>query len=171
MKPTFRPLALKAFAAAHGLPLLLGVQLAYASSTVAAGAGPVEAKAYLDFSIGVPKVMQLRLVGHPLALEVTAEDVARGEITVSGSALDLLVNDRLGYVLRAEILGAVFTAVRINGLAAPVVVTRDAALLRMPTMVGRPKPAPMPVEYRLQLAADAVPGRYAWPVSLTIQEP
>jgi hypothetical protein len=170
MRPTSRSLALKAFAAAHGLPLLLGVQLAYASSTLAGGAGPV-AKAYLDFSIGVPKVMQLRLVGHPLALDVTAADVARGEITVSGPALDLLVNNPLGYVLRAEILGAVFTAVRINGLAAPVVVTHDAALLRMPTMVGRPKPAPTPVEYRLQLAADALPGRYAWPVSLTIQEP
>jgi hypothetical protein len=171
MKAISTQFGFKAFVAAHGLPLLIGAQLACASSAAVTGNASLEARAAIDVSIVVPKVIQMRLLGHPAALDITAEDIARGEVTVTGPSLDLLVNDRLGYVLRAEILSAIFTAVRISGLASPVVVTGDAALLRMPSMVGRAKPAPVPVEYRLQLAAGIVPGRYAWPVSLTIQEP
>jgi hypothetical protein len=162
---------LKALVAAHGLPLLLAGELAYAASDMASGPASQQARASVDFSIAVPKVMQMRLIGHPAVLDISADDVARGEVTVSGPSLDLLVNDRFGYVLRAEIMNAIFTAVRITGLSSPVLVTQSAALLRMPTMVGRARPAPVPVEYKLQLAADTVPGRYPWPVSLTIQEP
>jgi hypothetical protein len=152
-----------------GMAMGFAAHEARAASDVAGNGA--SARAALDFAISIPKVMQLRLLGHPAALDISAEDIARGEVTVSGPSLDLLVNDRFGYVLRAEIVNAIFTAVRITGLASPVVVTQDPALLRMPTMVGRAKPAPVPVEYKLQLAADTVPGRYPWPVSLTIQEP
>jgi hypothetical protein len=41
----------------------------------------------------------------------------------------------------------------------------------MPSMVGKPRPAPYAVEYRLRLAAGTQPGTYAWPVSLSVEEP
>jgi len=143
----------------------------YAASDALSGAGAITAKASVDFLITVPRVMQMRLLGHPASLDITAEDIARGSVTVSGPRLDLLVNDRLGFVLRAELVNAVFSAARIVGLSAPITATAAGATLRMASMVGRPKPQPVAVDYELTLAADAVPGRYSWPVSLTLQEP
>ena len=131
---------------------------AAASSDLAQGGGP--ARAYVDFTIRVPRVALLKLVNHPATVEVTAEDIARGKIVVSGASLDLLVNNPLGYVLRADLMNAMFTAARIVNLPA-----------RMPTMVGKPRPAPIAVDYELSLAPDAQPGRYSWPVSLSVQDP
>ena len=143
---------------------------AWAASDAAIGHGAVAARASIDFQITVPRVMQMKLVAHPVAVDVTPEDVARGSIKVSGPALDLLVNDRLGYAIRAQIAGGAFSAVKISGLAQTVVATEAGASIRMASMVGKPRPAPMPVEYELQLAPDAQPGHYAWPVMLTLQQ-
>jgi hypothetical protein len=150
------------------LPL---AQLAFAASETISGAGPLAARASIDIAISIPRVMQMRLIGHPAMLDVTAEDIARGSITVTGPSIDLVVNDRAGYNLRAELVQAVFTAVRIAGLPVAMQATGTPAIARMPSMVGRPRPQPMPVAYELQLAADAVPGRYTWPVALSLQEP
>ena len=155
---------------AAGLALPLA-QLAVAASDTVSGPGTLAARASIDFAIAVPRMMQMRLISHPATLDVTAEDIARGTITVSGPSIDLLVNDRTGYNLRAELVSAVFTAVRIAGLPATVQATAAPAIVRMPSMVGRPRPQPIPVAYELQLASDAVPGRYSWPVALSLQEP
>ena len=155
-------------AAGLGLPL---AQLAFAASDTASGPGALAAHASIDVAVAIPKVMQMRLIAHPAALDVSAEDIARGSITVSGASIDLLVNDRAGYNLRAELASAVFTAVRIAGLPADVQAAGAPAIVHMPSMVGRPRPQPMPVAYELQLAAGAAPGRYTWPVALSLQEP
>ncbi len=148
----------------------LPAQLAVASSDAVTGAGALAARASVDVSITIPRVMQMRLIAHPAVLEVTADDVAAGKITVSGPSVDLLVNDRFGYVVRAEIVNAAFAAVRIAGLPAPLVATGAVATANMPSMVGRPRPQPYAVSYELQLASDAVPGRYSWPVALSLQQ-
>ncbi len=142
--------------------LLAAAPMAFGASGVATGAAGLTARTAIDFAITVPRVMQMKLLGHPAALLVTAEDIARGKITISGPSIELLVNDRLGYSVRAELMSAAFTAVRVIGLPLGI---------RMPSMAGRPKPAPVPIEYELQLAAGAQPGHYAWPVALSLQEP
>lgn len=144
---------------------------AHAASTVANGQGSLKASASLDFSIAVPHVMQLRLVGHPNAIEITADDIARGTVTVNGTALDLLVNDRSGYVIRAQLANGIFTAARVMGLPGALVAGAEAGTIHMASMVGRPRPAPMAVSYELQLAPGAQPGRYGWPVSLSLEQP
>ena len=146
-------------------------QLAFGASDSIAGTGALAARASIDIAIAVPRVMQMRLLGHPAMLDVTPEDIARGSITVSGPSIDLIVNDRAGYNLRAELVNAVFSAVRIAGLPASVQASAAPAIVHMPSMVGRPRPQAMPVAYELQLASDAVPGRYPWPVALSLQEP
>ena len=151
--------------------VVLSAQPLFAASDTLSGTGSLAARAAIDVSLTVPRVMQMRLLSHPAALDVTPEDIARGSITVSGPHLDLLVNDRLGFLLRAEVVNAVFTAAKIVGLPSPLTATSAGATLRMASMVGRPKPQPVAVDYELQLASDAVPGRYAWPVALTLQEP
>jgi hypothetical protein len=158
------------FLAAYILCVLAARPL-HAASEALSGAGALAAKASVDFTLNVPRVMQMRLLGHPASLDITAEDIARGSITVSGPRLDLLVNDRLGYVLRAEVVHAVFTAAKIMGLPSTLVATPAGASVRMASMVGRSRPQPVAVEYELQLASDAQPGRYPWPVALTLQQP
>jgi len=143
---------------------------AVAASGVTTGANGLASSAAIDFQVNVPRVMQMRLTGHPNVVQVTADDIARGTITVSGPQVDLLVNDRSGYTIRAELANAAFSAVKISGLSYPVVATQSGATIRMSSMVGRTKPAPMPVEYELQLAPGTQPGQYAWPVMLSLQQ-
>ena len=143
----------------------------YAASEVLSGASPLAARASLDFRLTVPRVMQMRLLGHPASLDITAEDIARGIVTVTGPRVDLVVNDRLGFVLRAELVNAVFSAAKIVGLPSQLVATAGGATARIASMVGRARPQPLDVRYELQLAPGAQPGRYAWPVALTLQEP
>ena len=150
--------------------LLALPQVALAASDVASGQGGLTARASIDFRITVPRVMQMKLVAHPAAIDITTEDIARGSVKVSGAALDLLVNDRNGYAIRAELAQGVFNSVKISGLASAVVASTSGALIHMASMVGKPKPAPMPVEYELQLAPDTQPGHYAWPVTLSLQQ-
>jgi hypothetical protein len=152
------------------LVVALAAQQARAASDVVASAQPV-ARASIDIAIVVPRVMHLRLLAHPAAIDVSADDIARGTLRVSGASLDILANDRFGYVLRAQLSSAAFSAARILGLPGALMPGGEAAMLRMPSMVGRPRPAPIAIEYELQLSPDAVPGRYAWPVALTLQDP
>jgi hypothetical protein len=143
---------------------------ASAASDVARDGGGVSARSAIDFAIQVPRVMRMRLQGHPAALDITADDIARGSVKVTGASLDLLVNDRLGYLIHADLAGGAFSAVKIVGLSSPVVATQAGASIRMDSMVGKPKPAPMAVEYELRLSPDAQPGHYAWPVTLSLQQ-
>ncbi|HLX25105.1 MAG TPA: hypothetical protein VKR38_17280 [Usitatibacter sp.] len=140
------------------------------ASGVSIGGAPL-ARASLDVSIVVPTVMQLHELARPASIDITAEDVARGKLTVTGSLLDLLVNSRGGYLIRARVVNAVVTAVSVIGLPGPLVATPDSATLPMASMVGRPKPAPLPVQYELQLSPGVQPGHYAWPVALTLEAP
>lgn len=164
LRPSTKALlgAVTGFGIAMGLP-----PGALAASAVADG-GSVRSS--LDFQVSVPRVMQMTLLAHPTSVEVTADDIARGSITVRGPAVDLLVNDRMGFAIRADISGAAFDAVKISGLASPVVATQQGATIHMASMVGRAKPTPMPVQYELQLAPGAQPGRYTWPVTLSLQQ-
>ena len=148
--------------------LLAATSTPYASSQVASGAGPLAARAHVDISVTVPRVMRLLLLDHPAWIPVSAEDVARGYVTVSGPRIDLLVNDRQGYAVRAELHGTAFTAARVSGLPAAVTATRGSTLAQMPTMVGRARPQPYRVTYELELAKDAVAGQHPWPVALTL---
>ncbi|HUL56564.1 MAG TPA: hypothetical protein VLT60_06170 [Usitatibacter sp.] len=140
-----------------------------AASSFVTGGGA--AGSSLDFSLVVPRVLQLRELSRPASIDISSDDVARGKVVVGGALLDLLANDPGGYVIRARVVNAVVSAVSIVGLPGPLVATSASATLRMATMVGRPKPAPVPVQYELQLSPDAAPGRYAWPVALTLENP
>lgn len=152
------------------LILVAGMPCAFAASSVSAGVASPGARASIDFSVNVPRVMQLKLLAHPNGIDITADDIARGTVKVIGAAVHLLVNDRNGYAIRADLATGAFTAVKISGLPSPLMATTSGGIAQMPSMVGKPRPLPMAVEYELQLAADAQPGHYAWPVTLSLQQ-
>ncbi len=144
---------------------------AAASSAHATGGEAVRAGAHVDFRIDIPRVMRMRLVGHPDAVEVTHDDIRRGSVTVEGAALDILVNDRAGYVVRADVHGGPFTAVRMESPASTCGGSTRGCVMRMRSMVGSRAPGPMRVVYLLKLDSGASPGRYRWPVALSLESP
>lgn len=141
---------------------------ARAESHTATGAGPRAARAALGVSVNVPRVIRLLLLSHPATIAVSAEDVARGSVTVSGPRIDLLVNDRQGFLLRTELTGTAFTLATIAGLPAVVTATAEATVAAMPSMTGKPRSSPYAVVYELRLASDTAPGLHPWPVALTL---
>ena len=144
---------------------------AWSASALGGGREALKASASIDFAVTVPRVLTLRLLDHPPFIDVSEEDVARGNVRVTGARLEVVVNDPAGYAIRAELSGPAFDAVRIGGLSSERLVGSQGATIAMPSMVGRARPRPMHVSYELRLAPGAKPGRYHWPVVLSLQQP
>ena len=140
----------------------------HAAGTLETGRAGMQARAAVDFAIQVPRVLELHALEQPDAVEVTAEDVREGQVTIRGSRLHLVSNDPRGTTLRAELRHAAFRAVRIDGLTHAPSASSEHFSVTLPSMVGRPRPAPIEVAYVLTLQPDAAPGRYAWPVALSL---
>jgi hypothetical protein len=133
--------------------------------------GKSAASAELHFVINVPRVLKLELLDHPRTLEVSAQDVALGHVTVRGLRLDIRANDRGGYRLRAQLNGGAFEGVEVLGLDAPLAAGREGAVVRMPPQASEGRAAPRAVEYIFRLERGAQPGVYRWPVTLSLESP
>lgn len=135
-----------------------------------AAAGESRAEAHLDMRIVIPRVLFMKLLDHPRTLRVTEADIARGEVMVSGTRVELVANSRTGYRIHAELRHPAFAGVDLRGLASPIEVHGRAAVAWMRSMIGAPSPGAAPVEYRFRLAPDARAGEYAWPLALTLED-
>ena len=133
-------------------------------------AGERRAEANLDVTIVIPRVLSMKLLDHPRTLRVTEADIARGEVVIRGTRVELVANSRNGYRVHAELRHAAFAGVDLQGLDSPIEVRGQAAVAWMRSAIGAPRPGAAPVEYRFRLAADAQPGEYAWPVALTLED-
>ncbi|WP_171161596.1 hypothetical protein [Usitatibacter palustris] len=151
--------------------LVVLVPLAVAGASQLARAGPSAPSAAVRIVVSVPRVLTLQLLDHPQTLEVGAQDVARGHVTVRGPRVDILANDRAGYRLRADLHGAAFDNVEVVGLDAPLAAGREGSVVRMPSQAGKPRAPPRSVEYIFRLDRDALPGVYRWPVALSLEQP
>ena len=148
--------------------LLLAAMLVSVANPVSA-ADKHAAKAHVDFQIRIPHVLQMSLSGQPATIRVTQEDVERGEVVVRGARVRLVSNGRNGFRLRAELSGEAFVGAALHGLAAPVEVQERVAVTWMRSAVGGAYPQPAEVEYRFRLAAGTLPGQYAWPLALSLE--
>jgi hypothetical protein len=148
--------------------LLLSGSGALASNGLGGGSSPSASPA-LRIAIQVPRVVHMRVLQQPRHLEVTAADLERGFVLARG-VVDVVSTHREGYQMRALLSQGPVVEADMAGLERPMTV-RDSAATPMPSMVGKPRPAPYEVEYRLRLAADTVPGTYVWPLKLSVEEP
>jgi len=121
-------------------------------------------------AIQVPRLLQMRILQQPRHLEVTAEDLARGFVLARG-LVDVISTHRNGYQVRALLAQGPVVEAEMEGLERPLKVAAESVSTPMPSMVGKPRPAPYAVEFRLRLAAGTQAGTYAWPVSLSVEEP
>jgi hypothetical protein len=133
--------------------------------------GALVAKAVVGLVVSIPRVLSLQLLDHPGSVTLSEQDVVRGEIVVRGTRLDIAANQRTGYVLRAELVNQAFSGLEIAGLERALHSDGGPVVLPMRSTAGRPRSEPLPVEYRLLLAAGTRPGTYAWPVALSVLEP
>lgn len=127
--------------------------------------------ASVKLAIAIPRVLRMTLLRHPATVMVTEADIAHGEIVVRGPQVDIVANNREGFVVRAELRGDAFTALRISGLAREVTADAGGSGTPMPFTPGAPRATPRDVEYRLRVASNASPGPHPWPVALTLQNP
>jgi hypothetical protein len=142
---------------------------ASASQGSATGSAPA-ASAALRLAIQIPRLLHLRVLGQPERLVVTAQDAERGYVVARG-LVEVLSTHRHGYAVNAMLAQGPVTEADLEGLAQPLRVDAGGARVAMPPMVGKPRPEPYAVEYRLRLAPGTAAGSYRWPVSLSIQEP
>ncbi len=149
--------------AALAFPVALGIGIPAVAAPEAPRSG-----ASVHFRVHIPLVMRLTLHDHPKQLRVTAEDAARGYVDVNGARIETAANHPRGYTLQVRLASSLVDEVAIDGLARAVVAGGDAAVA-MPPM--RALEGPLPVSYRLKLAAAVTPGTYAWPVALAVYGP
>lgn len=147
---------------------LLCAGTAHASQSGSTGRAP--ASGALRIAIQVPRLVQMRVLQQPRQLEVTAADLARGFVVARG-LVDVLSTHRNGYQVRALLSQGPVVEAELEGLERPLKVGSESTATPMPSMVGKPRPAPYPVEYRLRLATGTQPGTYAWPLALSVEEP
>jgi hypothetical protein len=148
----------------------LAALIALAAPAVQAGSGPLQARASIDLRVVIPEVMRLALLEQPADLQISEQDSALGEVRVTGARILLLANDPRGYALLAT-LSETFSEAAIEGLPAPVQIGPSGGAIPMPSMVGKPAPAPHPVEYRFRFPPGLAPGTYPWPLVLSIAHP
>ncbi|APV51368.1 hypothetical protein BWI17_17735 [Betaproteobacteria bacterium GR16-43] len=143
---------------------------ARAEASATSGGSSPRASAAVRLAVVIPRVLQLRLLDHPNAIDISAEDVARGYVVIQGPRIDILANLRGGFLLRAELRDPAFTEMELVGLEVSVRAGAFPQATRLPSNAGAPRREPAAVAYRLRLAPSASVGRHAWPVALTVQD-
>ena len=139
------------------------------------GAGPVLADGQppravrAAWAIGLPNGYAI-LEHQERNVEVSPADVARGMVEVrAGSRLAIVTQAPGGYAVDFHLRGGWPLAVRILGLASPLVLLGHGGTAEQrATVPGRQV---VTLDYQFQLAPEMAPGTYAWPLQMTVRKP
>jgi hypothetical protein len=146
-----------------GTRVLSGCLLAVAIRSLPAGAGEATAQ----FQVRATVLARALIVSeeHPPFLEVTAEDVTRGNLR-AGSTVVWRTNDRAGVRMMFMLS---------PGPLSSALVSNDRAELRIGAAEGwlaepfsGTAPTTTRVTYTIDLCPELLPGVYEWPVHLTV---
>jgi hypothetical protein len=145
------------------------VALTHFPVLAASGTGSNRASASLDIRIVIPPVLRLKTLRSPPQLIVTARDVAAGYVDVErGMEVELLSNMRNGHALQFLLASSIVRAAEISGLGEPVQVDDSTTQVTFRRAPGGATRTTLNLGFRLRLAANAQPGVYQWPVSMTL---
>ena len=144
---------------------------AHAAESTAPLPGASSAGARVHIAITIPHVLAMRLANHPATIDITSEDIARGEIVVRGPSAQIIANVRDGYRLRADLAPSPFAEVQIDGFDARVRADLGFTTIEAMPNSGYAGSPSRTLEYRLKISGDAHPGRYRWPIALSVQDP
>jgi hypothetical protein len=135
------------------------------AGSVPASSRAAEARGSVGVSARVEARSLLETVRAPETVTVRPEDVARGAVEVPVPVrLTVYSNAPAGYLLVLRVDAPWVAGLRIGGLARPAEVSGRGGWLAQP----HPGPHRFPVDlsFRIELAPDAAPGTYPWPVTL-----
>lgn len=127
---------------------------------------PVQAEptAHLRVTVTVLPYVAVRMVSHPVHVEVTKEDVARGFLEAVPLGIQVKSNSRDAYELMFERHGEHFSAASIEGLGSRLQVVSRSAITWRPASLH----SALDFRVRLQLAPNLAPGRYPWPLQFSL---
>ena len=134
-----------------------------------AEAGIVSASIHV--SVTVQTAASINTVYQAPAVDISPADIARGYVEVApGTIVQIQTNDPKGYLLSFETTAAPgtgpFNSIMItSGAGGTLVLTGQAGVLSQP---NGPAQTVQTINYRFQLALDAAPGTYPWPLSLNV---
>jgi hypothetical protein len=142
---------------------VLRILLAVACALVTGGAA-ADGPTLAVWAIGLPHGY-IVMEHQAQVIDVTSDDVARGFVQVAGgSRLIVATRSQGDYALHFARRGALFRAVKIEGLGRTVELGAQGG-----TIVQRDMPAGkavVAIDYRFQLSPATVPGTYAWPLEV-----
>jgi hypothetical protein len=108
------------------------------------------------------------VVQQPSEIIVTDADVVRGYVDVpAGSELRVSTNDPTGYVIDFFTRVPIFRSVRVIDRRGDADLGPDGGTVIERGQYGRN--LPLALTYRFNLAANARPGTYAWPLALNVR--
>lgn len=110
--------------------------------------------------------MKLHLHDHPASLQVSAADLKRGFVVVTGPRIEAGSNDRRSMTLQVRLAPGVASEVRIEGLASGIHAQGEQASVPLPP--ASPAEPARPVSYHITFAEHLQPGTYAWPIALSM---
>ena len=140
---------------------------AVAVAPEAAIAAPAQASAHssVHFVVHVPVAVQLRSLSQGAAVTVTAADIQRGFVEVpAGSRFELVANSP--HTVHFDARGDWFRAVKVSGLGSDVTLGSSGGEFLQPHRL--PASETHELNYRFELSPNALPGRYAWPLTLSV---
>jgi hypothetical protein len=129
--------------------------------------GTTSADARIDFRIVIPRAVRAQAVAQQAFLAVAREDLERGYVDLpAASTLRITSNSPAGFGVLVSFDRHIVSrvVVRIRGQALDATVPGSAMQVQAPRMSREP----VRVGYRLFLAPGLQPGRFAWPVALTV---
>lgn len=127
-------------------------------------------RAHVDFAIRIPPFLRLTRLTQPRMLSIDDDDIARGFVDVpAGTHIEIATNRRDGFFVVFQGRFDIVKKVRIRdsgGMSHAVELDEKSAVatVRMPLTMPDTR---LDVAYRFDLAPDARPGNYLWPVSIS----
>lgn len=140
---------------------------AVAGSPMLAIAAPAQGapRASVSLTVRIPVAVQLRSISQGDAVTITAADIQKGFVEVpAGSRFELVANSP--HTMHFAAQGSWFRAVRVSGLGGDL--TLGATGGEFLQTHGLPNRETHELDYRFELSPGALPGRYAWPLTLSV---
>ena len=129
--------------------------------------GSSRAQSTLYFQVVIPAVVRVKDIVHPPTITIGPGDIAQGYIELdNASVVTLTSNNRDGFSLVARYDANFLSHIEVHVGGQRALVTSGVGGLRVQSPILHD--APVAIGFRLYFHSDIVPGKYKWPVALTL---
>ena len=109
-------------------------------------------------------MVRLEVLRQQAAIEVTAQDIARGYVEVDSASV-VQVQSNTTWEVNFRPRTGMFRAATVTGLAGEVHVGPDGG--SRPALLASRQPASYELSYRFELSPGVTPGSYPWPLAVS----